>query len=741
MAWSKFTWVENVTKAVAARFNNEEEGIQEALAAVLPVQAAVASLAREVGALQSGDGTPAPTIVEPGSQASTVGVAFELQIEAANATGYSATGLPAGLSISGLTGKISGTPTTVLSGSWSATAVGPGGSTTTKLFTWTVSSVAANPTLRGPGTETETGIAATSFAAPAVETGTANTDRLLMTVFVQGASAPTLTTPSGWTLVGAKGESTTHSIYTFTRIYEGATMPTVVAGISCTYWNIKIDSIRNAGPINVASGYALKASSTTLSVPSITTTVANTLLYGVLSNTVTHEMGTPSGWAQENEFHDIRIISRAQATAAATGAATAAVEPEAATNVLVLAIAPEGTPSTELVVALNGASTGVEVTAAPTGTVYVKGALCTALTGADEETLYTAFTPYSSGIVILGTESHPYVSVAAFNSKEELIGAYTTPRKKTTPIKESEEGASSLIIGTNGFAGYGPTQAKDIAAAGITGARFEYGGPYESISSVLAGGAHAAEVVSIVGNTSDSSPLSSVTISSWVTSTLVQVRACIAAGITLLEVVNEPSNKGTSGFPLTKAEPIKYAEMYLALHKKVEEEGLTCTLLFYCWGNYKKSSGEESKGPSGGWLPDAVNAKTELKTRIDALSSHPYGRSTGNTENYEGLGALEAQHSQAVTLGLANSAFYITESGFNIKGEEKGENVLNETVQKQQLEAYLAKIATLPWVKSYYYYSFHGDSTGEWGLAAKSETYTPRPSLAVLANYAKIYDK
>jgi|ERR1700722_308826 len=32
MAWSKYTWVENVTKAVAARFNNEELGIEEALA-------------------------------------------------------------------------------------------------------------------------------------------------------------------------------------------------------------------------------------------------------------------------------------------------------------------------------------------------------------------------------------------------------------------------------------------------------------------------------------------------------------------------------------------------------------------------------------------------------------------------------------------------------------------------------------------------------------------------------------
>lgn len=33
MAWGKFTWVENVTKAIAARFNNEEEGIEEAKAA------------------------------------------------------------------------------------------------------------------------------------------------------------------------------------------------------------------------------------------------------------------------------------------------------------------------------------------------------------------------------------------------------------------------------------------------------------------------------------------------------------------------------------------------------------------------------------------------------------------------------------------------------------------------------------------------------------------------------------
>jgi len=57
------------------------------------------------------------TVTNPGSQTGTVGTAASLQISATDSASgqtltYSATGLPAGLSISSTTGLISGTPTT-----------------------------------------------------------------------------------------------------------------------------------------------------------------------------------------------------------------------------------------------------------------------------------------------------------------------------------------------------------------------------------------------------------------------------------------------------------------------------------------------------------------------------------------------------------------------------------------------------------------------------------------------------
>ena len=57
------------------------------------------------------------TVGNPGSQTSTVGTAASLQVGATDSASgqtltYSATGLPAGLSINSSTGLISGTPTT-----------------------------------------------------------------------------------------------------------------------------------------------------------------------------------------------------------------------------------------------------------------------------------------------------------------------------------------------------------------------------------------------------------------------------------------------------------------------------------------------------------------------------------------------------------------------------------------------------------------------------------------------------
>ena len=58
----------------------------------------------------------APIVTNPGNQSGTVGIAVDLAIAATDANGdtlsYSASGLPAGLSIDSVTGHVTGTPTT-----------------------------------------------------------------------------------------------------------------------------------------------------------------------------------------------------------------------------------------------------------------------------------------------------------------------------------------------------------------------------------------------------------------------------------------------------------------------------------------------------------------------------------------------------------------------------------------------------------------------------------------------------
>jgi Malectin domain/Ricin-type beta-trefoil lectin domain/Putative Ig domain len=93
----------------------------------------------------TGTGTNTVSVGNPGSQTSTVGTAASLQIGATDSASgqtltYSATGLPAGLSINSSTGLISGTPTTAGTSTATVTATDTTGAHGSASFAWAVSS-------------------------------------------------------------------------------------------------------------------------------------------------------------------------------------------------------------------------------------------------------------------------------------------------------------------------------------------------------------------------------------------------------------------------------------------------------------------------------------------------------------------------------------------------------------------------------------------------------------------------
>jgi subtilase family serine protease len=103
------------------------------------------------------------TVTNPGSQTGTVGTAASLQITATDSASgqtltYSATGLPAGLSINSSTGLVTGTPTTAGSNSVTVTAKDTTGASGSASFTWTINSASSGCTaqqlLGNPGFET-----------------------------------------------------------------------------------------------------------------------------------------------------------------------------------------------------------------------------------------------------------------------------------------------------------------------------------------------------------------------------------------------------------------------------------------------------------------------------------------------------------------------------------------------------------------------------------------------------------
>ena len=114
------------------------------------------------------------TVTNPGAQTGKVGTAKSLQVQATDSAPgqtltYSATGLPAGLSINSGTGLISGTPTSAATYSTTVTAKDTTGASGNATFSWTISPATtpcSGQKLGNPGFET--GTAAPWAATPYV---------------------------------------------------------------------------------------------------------------------------------------------------------------------------------------------------------------------------------------------------------------------------------------------------------------------------------------------------------------------------------------------------------------------------------------------------------------------------------------------------------------------------------------------------------------------------------------------
>ncbi len=162
------------------------------------------------------------TVTNPGSQSGTVGTAASLQIHATDSASgqtltYSATGLPAGLSISSSTGLISGTPTTAGTSSVTVTAKDTTNASGSASFTWTVAS--------GGGSCT----AAQLLGNPGFETGTAAPWATTSGVIADNSKEPPHTgTWDAW----LDGYGTTHT----DTLTQSVSIPSGCTNYQLSYW-------------------------------------------------------------------------------------------------------------------------------------------------------------------------------------------------------------------------------------------------------------------------------------------------------------------------------------------------------------------------------------------------------------------------------------------------------------------------------------------------------------------------
>jgi hypothetical protein len=193
-------------------------------------------------AFSNGGGTGnTVTVTNPGSQTGTVGTAVSLQISATDSASgqtltYSATGLPAGLSINSSTGLISGTPTTAGTSSVTVTATDTTGAHGSATFTWTISTTTGNTvTVTNPGSQTGTVGTAVSLQISASDSASGQTLTYSATGLPAGLSINSSTGLISGTPTTAGTSSVTVTATDTTGAHGSASFTwTITAASGCT---------------------------------------------------------------------------------------------------------------------------------------------------------------------------------------------------------------------------------------------------------------------------------------------------------------------------------------------------------------------------------------------------------------------------------------------------------------------------------------------------------------------------